>query len=127
MESRIDRVQFNRIDVEEQKTVQIEGGFDSFERIDVRESDAEGPNIHLFKIEKKTEVFEILMHWAVKPDDEKQSSDELKEMAKKQLRTESSYLASLYLKSMDLPPLQGLFMEQMVVEMVPGTDEADER
>lgn len=123
MDTWIDRIQVERIDVEESKTVRIEGGFDSFERIDIRKSDEESPSIHIFKINKETDLFEITINWAVDPEDEEYSEEELKKLAKNRIRTESSYQASHYMKSMDLPPLQGLFAEEMVVEMVPEPEE----
>lgn len=126
MEAWIDRIQFDRIDIDEPDTVRIEGGFDSFERIDIRESDEGESDIHIFKINKETDLFDITINWAIDPENEEYSEDKLKELAKNRIRTESSYQASHYLKSMDLPPLQGLFTEEMVVEMVPESEEVDD-
>lgn len=126
MELWIDRVQFERVSVDKSETIRIEGGFNSFERIDIRESDEGETDIHVFKISKETDLFDISINWAVDPEEEDYSESELKELAKNQIRSESSYQASHYLKSMDLPPLQGLFAEEMVIEMVPESDELDD-
>lgn len=126
METWINSIEFSRIEIDEPETVKLEGGFDSFERIDIRESDEGEPDTHVFKIEKETDIFEIVIHWAVEPEDQGMADEKLKELAKNRIRTESSYQASHYLKSMDLPPLQGLFAEEMIVELVPGPDESDD-
>jgi hypothetical protein len=126
MEAWIDRIEFDRIEVDEPGTVRIEGGFDSFERIDIRESDEDESDTHIFKINKETDLFNITINWAIDPEGEEYSENKLKELAKNRIRTESSYQASHYLKSMDLPPLQGLFAEEMVVEMVPEPEELDD-
>jgi len=126
MEAWIDRVQFERIHIDEPGTVRIEGGFDSFERIDIRESDEGESDIHIFKINKETDLFDISINWAIDPENEEYSENKLKELAENRIRTESSYQASHYLKSMELPPLQGIFAEEMVVEMVPGPEGSDD-
>lgn len=81
MKTWVDRTEYERIDIDESETVRIEGDFDSFERIDIRDSDESEANIHVFKIEKETDIFEISMHWAVDPEDEDLSEDELKELS----------------------------------------------
>lgn len=126
MDTWIDQAQFQRVEVDEPEPVTIEGGFESFERVDIREQDED--ELHIFKIEKVTDLFEITLHWAVDPennDEAEMGEDELKDMAKSRVKAESEYQAAHYLKSMDLPPIQGLFTEGMVVEVIPE-EESDE-
>lgn len=126
MDTWIDQVEFSHTNLDEPKAVRIEGGFDSFERVDIRESNDDEPVTHIFKIEKETDLFEINIRWAVESDDDSLSDDDLKQLAKNRIRTESSYQASHYLKSMNLPPLQALFEEGMVVEMTPDPESLDD-
>lgn len=121
MEHWIEKCTFERADFTGRTT--IEGGYDEFERIDVREK--EGSVAHIFKAVKRTDLFNITIHWAVEPDDDI-DDDELKSLAERQLRTESGYFTSTYLRSMDYPPLQGLFSEGMVVELVPDSEDEQE-
>ena len=126
MDTWIDRIQCERGSPDSGKSIKIEGGFDSFERIDIRESDEGESDIHIFKVEKKSDFFDITINWAVDPEDEEYSDEELKEKTKNRIRTASSYQASHYLESMDLPPLQSLFAEEMALELVPSSESSDE-
>ncbi|MFB6233028.1 MAG: hypothetical protein ABEH61_02090 [Haloarculaceae archaeon] len=126
MDTWIDRIQCERGNPSSDESIKIEGGFDSFERIDIRESEEDESDIHIFKIEKKSEIFDITINWAVDPEGEEYSEEELKEKTKNRIRTASSYQASHYLESMDLPPLQSLFAEEMSLELVPSTENSDD-
>lgn len=102
--------------------ITIEGGMDEFERVDIR--DENGSEIHVFKVAKRTPLFEIEMRWDVDPEGEDLTQNEIKKRAQNRLAILSSYQASHYLSSMELPPIQGLFYDAMVAAF--GETESDE-
>lgn len=119
----IEECEFERLEGED--SVTIEGGIDSFERVSRREED-EGIE-HVFKLDKRSDIFEVEFRWVVRPESEEEESwddERFMERAKNLLRSESSYHLSHYLKSMEYPPIQSLFSDGMVVEMV--TESNDE-
>lgn len=120
----LDECSFEKIGPPE-GTILIEGGWDDFERVDIRE-EKDGAAEHIFKVVKRTEIFDIEMIWAVEPKEDELEDDELlKERAQNSISSESSYQAAHYLKSMGLPPLQALFTESMTVELVPENSDVD--
>lgn len=112
MDTWLDECNFRKIETDD-NSFEIEGGWEDFERIDIRSK--EGHKIHIYKINKKTPAFEIEMWWAVNPEDDNLTTEEIEERAKNQLRTDGSYRAATYLEAMDLPPIQGLFYEAMII------------
>lgn len=124
MEQWIRECKFERLDTENDVT--IEGGIDEFERVDIRQSD--DSEIHVFKLAKRTPMFELEMRWDVLPENDDLDYEEIKSRAKTRLRTSGSYYASQYLDSMDLPPLQGLFIDAMTATfeaVEPDSDDSE--
>lgn len=121
METWIRECEFEKLPMPE-GDVTIEGGFDEFERVDIREEDE--ITTHIFKTTKRTPLFEIEIRWEVDPESEDMDDDELKEGARSQIRAEGSYQVAHYLRSMDMIPLQGLFYDGVVISFE-GPDDDD--
>ncbi|HET7323999.1 MAG TPA: hypothetical protein VFJ06_06690 [Halococcus sp.] len=126
MDSWIDEVHFERYGFSQSDHITIEGGFDSLNKVDTRISNDGENEIHIFEIKKDTDLCLVRINWAIDPEGEDPSEEEFVNTVRNSVRTESSYEVSHYLKSMDLPPLQSLFSEEMVVELIPQTNESDE-
>ncbi|WP_336342776.1 hypothetical protein [Halalkalicoccus ordinarius] len=113
-----------RID-SDSEVVTIEGGMDEFERTNIKET-SNGNKIYFFRIAKRTDLFNIDMKWALDLEEESDEEDTaIEEFAKGYLRTYADHAISTYLDQMNLPPIQGVLMEEfgMTLEQTSNINE----